>query len=311
MQTFTYILDGIIFVALGFAVIEVYLKVNKIWKRKHEQQVAESQSLYGLGLSLFISVVWTTKYVLIGEYTSIIDNSIYLAETIAMVLIGTGMFVKSNKGLSFSKLIKKALNLERKEAAYLIKSISGKKQALEIINILNQLAWIDNEKDAKEEEMIKHFAKAWNLSFPFKDSELQKVETEFAAKLNQLRNSVSSYLDTEPDKDQTSQLQDLMHQLIIADGKTSNEEEIIFDEVKGLIFRYLNKDAKPKYFHVLIVPQDETQKDLIKQLKTDAEEIHTAGGVAYSLDRFLSYKYADSMCQSYREKNLFTIVYEI
>jgi hypothetical protein len=102
-----------------------------------------------------------------------------------------------------------------------------------------------------------------------------------------------------------------MQSLISADDKTTQEEEIIFEEVKALLDRYLYKDDTPKYYHVLIVPQEKSQADLIKTLKPNAEEIHTAGGTAFSLEKYLSYKYADKMCENYRNRGLFTIVYEM
>lgn len=311
MDTFILVLNGIIYVALVFALIEVYLKVNKIWKRKHEKEVAESQSLYGLALSMFILTVWTIKYLLEGDYESIADNAIYLIETLAMIMIGSGLFVKQNKGMSFIKLIKQALKLERKEATYLINTISGKKEAQEIINILHQLAWIDNELDTNEIKLIKDFAKNWNIVYNPEDNSLIDIPEKFTEKLKSLRKCVNIFIETEPDKEQIAQLQDLMQSLISADEKTTEEEDIIFEEVKGMLTQYMSEDEKPTYFHVLIVPQTESHSDLIHTLKPNAEEIHTAGGTAFSLEKYLSYKYADMMCEEYRKKGLFTIVYEL
>lgn len=311
MDTFILVLDGIIYVAILFAVIEVYLKVNKIWKRKHEKQVAESQSLYGLTLSLFILTVWSVRYLIRGDYTSILDNTVYLVETISMIVVGTGFFVKENKGKGFIKLIKQALKLERKEAYYLINTLSGKKEAQEIVNILHQLAWIDNELDEKEVKLIKDFAKNWSIDYNQNDKNLISIPEKFTNKLQLLRKSVEKYLETEPENEQIAQLIDLMKSLISADDKTTEEEEIIFDEVKNMLTNYMTKDENQKYFHVLIVPQESSHSDIIHSLKPDAAEIHTAGGVAYSLEKYLSYKYADLMCDSYRSKGLFTIVYEL
>jgi hypothetical protein len=311
METFILVLNSVIYIALGFALIEVYLKVNKIWKRKHEKQVAESQSLLGLGLSLFILVVWSVKYLIEGDYESIADNGIYLIETSAMILIGTGLFVKENKGKNLFRLILQAIKLERKEASYLINSISGKKEAQEIINILHQLAWIDNELDKKEVELIKDFAKHWNINYNEKSNTVITIPKELTEKLSSIRNCFQKYLDTSPDIEQIAQLQDLMQNLINADDKVTNEEEIIFDEIKGMLSQYLHKNEQPKYYHVLIVPQEREHANIIHNLKPDAEEIHTAGGVAYSLEKYLSYKYADMMCENYRKNGLFTIVYEL
>lgn len=313
MKTFILVLDGIIFVAIFFAVIEVYLKINKVWKRKHEKQVADSQSLYGLGLSFFISIVWTTKYIMIGEYTSIADNSIYLIETIAMIIVGMGWFLDENRNNRKNpwKLIQSALKQEKKEASYLLKNLTGKKQALDIINILNMLANIDNNFDKKEEALIKKFAKAFKLEYPFKNNELIPLKDSPKDRLTQLKQTIQSFLDNSPNKKQAIDLQILMEQLINIDGNLDLEEEKIFEEVQGMITQYINPDANVAAYHILIVPQDNAQRELIKNLRPDAKEIHVDGGMAYSLEKHFSYKYADSMCQTYRDQNLFTIVKEI
>ena len=311
MDTFLLVLDGVIYVAIVFAIIEVYLKVNKIWKRKHEKQVAESQSLYGLSLSLFILFVWSVRYFVSGDYASILDNMVYLVETATMMVIGTGLFVKEKKGTRFIALIKQALKLERKEAAYLINTISGKKEAMDIVCILHQLAWIDDDLDENEYKLIKYFAKNWNIEYSRQNENIPNVKTGFTDKLRSLRKSVNKYLESDPSKEQAAQLQDLMDHLIKADDKTTGEEEIIFDEVRSILENYISGNNNDKHFHVLIVPQEKAHEDLIRNLKPNAEEIHTAGGTAFSIEKYHSYKYADLMCGDYRKRGLFTIVYKM
>lgn len=311
MKTFILVLDAVIYVALAFAFVEVYLKVNKIWKRKGEEQVAQSQSIFGLSISLFVLTVWTLKYIIIGEYTSIIDNGIYMMESVVMMLIGTGIFVKKNKGLGLFKLLKKAIRLERKEASYLLQALSGKGEAAVILNILHQLAWIDNDLDKKEVAMIKDFAKAWGLEYSEKNEKLIAIPEEFNEKLSLLRQTMEKYIDTEPENEQIAQLTDLLKRLINADEEVSEEEEIIFDELNALMLRYLNKDRAMNQFHVLIVPQEKTQADMVKKLRPNAREVKTSGGIAFSLEQYLSEKFAEHMCDSYREKGLFTIVQEL
>jgi hypothetical protein len=310
MELIVKILDLIIYVALGFALLEVYLKVNKIWKRKAEREVAESQSILGLSLSLFILLVWTVKYIIIGEYTSIVDNAIYIFETLILLVISTGFFVGGNKKLGFMQLIKNAITLERKEATYLLNTLSGKTEAKAILEILNQLAWIDNDLDKKEEKLINDFANAWNIDF-----NLQKPEVNtaliFADKLNNLRSGMQSYLATEPKHEQVAQLIDLLETLVKADELVSKEEEIIFSELDAIASHYLSGENAKSYFHVLIVPQNEEHTALIRQIKPEAEEKQVAGGIAFSLEKYFSEKYAEEICEVYRNKGLFTIVQEM
>ncbi len=310
MDTFITILDFIIYIALAFSLLEVYLKINKIWKRKAEKEVAESQSILGLAISLFILMVWTLKYVLIGEYTSIVDNMIYLVETIILLIISTGFFVSGNRTLSLKQLIKNAIHLEKKEAKYLLNTLSGKNEAKSILNILNQLAWIDEELDPKEEKFIMEFAKVWNLEFTIQN-ENNNSNLTFVEKLNQLRHSMEVYLETEPKNDQVAQLIDLLEALVKADDIVSKEEEIIFEELDALATHYLNGNSAGSHFHVLIVPQSEDHSSLIRQIKPDAKEIAIAGGIAFSLEKYFSEKYAEEICEVYRSKGLFTIVRQL
>jgi uncharacterized tellurite resistance protein B-like protein len=234
-----------------------------------------------------------------------------MTETLVMMLIGTGIFVKANKGVGLFTLLKRAVNLERKEATYLLQSLSGKNEALEIINILHQLAWIDNDLDEKELKLIMDFAKAWNIDYSPDSDELAEIPKEFADKLSSLRETLSKYLQTEPDKEQIAQLTDLLKTLVNADGEVSEEEDIIFEELNAMMSNYLSGGEGVSYFHVLIVPQTEAQGPMIRNLKPESLEVNTSGGIAYSLEKYLSSKYAEQMCDNYREKGLFTIVKEI
>ncbi len=308
METFVKILDGIIYIALALAFIEVYLKVNKIWKRKQEEQVAQSQSLIGLSLSLLVLLVWTVKYIIIGEFTSIIDNGIYILETTVMMIIGTGIFVKGNKRKGLKTLIKQALRIEKKEATHLIKAITGQKEAIEILDILNQLAWIDNELDVNELIMIKDFAKAWNIDYSEDSEYMTHIPEGFHDKLTSLRKSMIKYIDTNPDRKQIAHLTDLLKNLISADNVVSEEEEIIFEELNAIIKNYLDIYSDIPEYHVLIVPQNPEQIDMITSLRPNATEVRTSGGTAFSLEKYYSKKYAEQMCNEYRNRGLFTII---
>lgn len=310
METFIQIIDFIIYAALGFALIEVYLKVNKIWKRKADKEVAESQSILGLSLSLFILVVWTAKYIIIGEYTSIIDNSIYLFETLIMLTISTGFFVGNNKNIGFFQLIKNAISLERKEATYLLNTLSGKSEALKVLEMLNQLAWIDENLDKKEELFIEEFANAWGIDFKLKHTNIDK-SVSFTEKLKKLRTCMQDYLASYPKHEQVAQLMDLLQKMVDIDKSLSKEEDIIISELNALALHYLSGEKVATTFHVLIVPQSQQQTSIIRQIKPDAKELSIAGGVAFSLERFLSEKYAEEICEVYRSKGLFTIVKEM
>lgn len=323
-EQFKDIIEFLSTIALAFTALQVYLQINKIWKRKHEREVANSQSIAGmflLAMNSLLSVMYFTvhnattnpnnkkEWILDPDWNSIADTSFYLFQAFVFGLIATGIFIKGENKESLWKLIKKSLRLERKEADYLIKKFFKPNNADTIINILHQLAMIDGVLDPKEQELIEAFAKEWNI-----DYSVEKLNTERheSAEHNfmRLRKSVEDYLRSEPPKEQAAQLRDMMNALINADDQVSPEEELIASELIGLITSFISGDGDaPQLYDVLIVPQKMDHHEFIKSLAPDAQQYDISGGVAYSMGSYYSQKYAEMICTQYREVNLFTIVH--
>lgn len=297
-------------IALAFTAIQVYLQINKMWKRKHEREVADSQSISGLTIQIMSCLLSICYYVYAAperDILSAIDTSFFLLQAIVLMLISTGLWVKGQEKLRFWQLVKKALKLERKEANYLIKKFFKPTNATIIISILHQIAMIDDYLDPKEEELIQAFAKEWNIEYSAASLNLERLggkESNFM----RLRRSVEEYLASEPEKEQAAQLRDMMNALINADGEVSPEEELMANELLGLIGSYISGSSAPKTFDVLIVPQKNEHHELIRQMMPDAKNVEISGGIAYSMGSFYSHKYAEMMCHQYRDVNLFTIV---
>ncbi len=311
MVTFVEVIKFLVDAMIILSLLQVYLRINKIWKRKHEREVADSQSIFGLALLFVNCLVWMLNYLIVEkDNKSLIDTSIILFETSAFLLVSTGVFVKGQKRLGLIILIKQALRLERKEANYLIKRFFKPQNAEVIINILHQLAMIDEELDEKEVELISLFAKEWNI--PYSVEKLNK-ERHTGTEKNyiRLRTSVLDYLDREPPIEQIAQFKDMVNELIKADDKVTKEEELISSELLGLIDNYLKSGQSADIYQVIIVPQRTEQEETIKDLIPDSQRIQTAGGIAYSIGTYYSQKYADMICRQFRKNNLFTIVYKV
>lgn len=307
MDSFKQLIIFAVGVSLPITFVQIYLMVNKIWKRKHERAVAESQSIVGLSLMFLNCVLWTFYYIFVKDMPSLIETSFYLFQSFIFLLISTGLWVQGQQSMRLWTLVRRALRLERKEANYLIKRFFRPANAETILHILHQLAMIDNEMDPKELELLEAFAKEWNIDYS--DEKMNKQRTKGADdNFIRLRKSVVDYLHEDPPIEQVAQLRDMMTALIHADDKISPEEELIVDELMGLISNSLKKDEM-KFYNVLIVPQKSDHDELIKELVPDAQEFHASGGTAFSIGTFYSSKYAEMICNQYREINLFTIVH--
>src|SRR5690606_41144086 len=113
---FSTVVETLFNISVAFTTIQIYLQVNKIWKRKHELEVARSQSISGLiilGVSCIISIVY---YALNDDMSSLVESGFYLVQAVVFGLISTGLFVKGQEKLSLWKLLLKAIKFERKEA---------------------------------------------------------------------------------------------------------------------------------------------------------------------------------------------------
>ena len=308
MSSFAEILKIFIYFSLILSIVQVYLRVNKIWKRKHEREVADSQSIAGLFLLMINCLLWIVYYVVEQDYSSIFDTSIIIAETSVFLLISTGFWVKRQKGMGLWALVKQALNLEREEADYLLKKFFKPHKADLIINLLHQLAMIDENLDDREKELIDIFAKEWSIEYSpdLLDKEIKESNDN---RFVRLRNMVLDYLSQEPPVEQAGQLQDLMNKLVKADDEVTLEEELIISELMGLINTYLGSEKKSEMYHVIIVPQDPDQEDVIKRLSPESKKINTAGGSAFSVESYFSLRYAQMVCDEFRKKGLFTIVH--
>lgn len=303
------ILEYMMQASLVLTALQVYLQINKIWKRKHEREVAASQSISGLILLAFSCILSISYYAVVtDDFISAYETSIYLFQAFIFGLISTGFWVKSSTKLSFWDLIKRAIRLERKEADYLIKKFFKPTNAEVILSILHQLAMIDDHLDPKEKELIEAFAKEWKIEYQA-DKMDHIISESTDNRFIMLRNSVQNYLESEPQKEQVAQLRDMMNTLINIDDTVSPEEELINSELIGLIDNFIKGDSESKSFDVLVVPQQNEHHEFIKQLLPNAKQYEVAGGIAYSIGSFYSIKYAEMICNQYREVNLFTIVH--
>jgi len=309
MELFQDILEWVIGISLVFTAIQIYLQINKIWKRKHEREVAASQSISGLMILVFNCIVSILYYAINqDDWLSVADTSLYLFQAGVLVLISTGIFVRDREKLNFWQLVKTAFRLERKEADYLIKKFFKPNNAAMIIDILHQLAMIDDHLDPKEQELIEAFSKEWNIKYDINEYNKARLDT---AENNyiRLRSSVEEYLDGAPPTEQAAQLKDMMQTLIEADDEISKEEELISSELIGVIENYISDDESSIRYDVLIVPQNTEQHTLVTKMAPKAKKFQVAGGEAYSMGTYYSHRYAEMICNQYRDINLFTIVH--
>jgi len=293
-------------VAIGIIVTLVtnYLIINKLWKRRMVREVTESVSIAAALLGLFNGIPFLVMFLLINPNpAAATKTTIGIVTAVIFVLIGSGLWVAEFRKRGFRSLFLRALNLERKESADLLKRLVQPKGAAQILRVLHQLASVDGHIDEREASIIRHFAREWRLATP------EDGASEASGDLISLRKSIADYLNLHPPATQVGDLSDVLQALVESDAQITWQESVALEEVDGMLREYVaGEDAELNMHEVLIVPQSESQVEAVRTLLPGREEKMLRGGRVFSAGSFFSARYAEFVCQKYIGLGLFSTV---
>jgi len=291
--------------ALVFSLIKGYLTVNKIWKRRKNEEVANSISIVAAMLGFAVGFPFLLNSLLItNDYFSAAKSVIALFLAFVFTMIGTGYYVHTNRGVGFITLLGRALNLERKESGELLSDMLRPKGARKIIDILVKLAAIDDDIAQEEIDLINQFAERWNIDIP----KLVPGKAETVTNLVELKTVVQSYLDEGPDTDVAESLVDLINMMAEADDEITEEEAMAVAEFTGMIAHYVSeeKGGEVEMFEVNLVPQGDKQMEAIKEILPELEVVDDRGGRVFKVGKYFSEDYAEAVCEKYIALGLYS-----
>jgi hypothetical protein len=306
MEFFKSFIGFMAYASLGFTVAAAYLKINKIWKRKHNAEVADSVSIVGNVIYVIPLTFFALNYILIAHWQGVIDSVIWIASGIVYILIGSRLWVQSHRHKTFWTRLREALKLERSEVGDLANSFFRPSGSEIILSILAHFAYIDRKLTAREKEFIQSFADTWHMKFDWNEHSSLVADNQPAI-FFKMHKKVEHYLDTSPPVKQVSQLIDVLHVLAKIDESVSDQEKLILEEVDGLLFSYVNASDAQARFSVVIAPQNKKQDSAIAALLPDIEKSEVAGGSGYMIGSYFSQDYAGIICDQYRALGFFTI----
>ena len=306
MTVFIGFVEFLVAIGVVIALVTNYLIINKLWKRRMMKEVAESVSIAAALLGLFNGIPFLIMFLLINPNpAAATKTAIGIVTATVFVLIGSGLWVAELRKRGFRSLFLRALNLERKESADLLKLLVQPKGAAQILSVLHQLALVDGHLDEREAELIRQFAREWRLEDPVAKAE------EHPADLITLRQSITNYLALHPPAKQVGHLRDILQALVESDARVTWQESVALEELDGMLLEYLSdEDESPAMHEVLIVPQSESQVEAVRTLLPDREEKWLRGGRVFSAGSFFSQRYAEFVCQKYIGLGLFSAVVE-
>ena len=225
MSLFEKLIGVLVSGALIFSLIKGYLTVNKIWKRRKNEEVANSISIVAAMLGFAVGFPFLLNSLFItNDYFSAGKSVVALILATVFTLIGTGYFVDKNRGVGLFTLIGRALKLEGRESGELITDMLRPTGASKINEILKKLAAIDDDIAKEEIDLINQFSRKWGINLP----ELKPGKPEEVTNLVELKGLVQAYLNEGPDTDVAQGLVDLINfsNRDIPDLVDANDKEI-------------------------------------------------------------------------------------
>ena len=305
MTWFEKLLTFLVSGALVFSLIKGYLTVNKIWKRRKNEEVANSISIVAAMLGFVVGFPFLLNALIItNDYFNAAKSVIALFLATVFTLIGTGYFVDKNRGVGFFTLLGRALKLEGKESGDLISDMIRPKGARKIIDILKKLAAIDDDIAQEELDLINQFSEKWGIDVP----DLTPGKPQEVTNLVELKGLVQSYLDEGPDTEVAEGLVDLINLMAEADDEVTEEEAMAVAEFTGMISHYVSqeKGGEMEMFEVSIVPQGDQQMEAVRELLPELDIVESRGGRVFKVGKYFSEDYAEAVCEKYIALGLYS-----
>jgi hypothetical protein len=306
MEAFKSLIGILAYASLGFSATAAYLKLNKVWKRKHNAEVANSVSIAGNVIDIIPLSFFALNFLIVAQWQGFIDSIIWIITGVVFVFIGSGLWVEGKRQKSFWVRIKEALKLESTELGDLAAALFRSSNAEIILDILAQFAYIDRELGLREKEFITTFAENWRLEVDWAEFE-RLAALEQPERYVNAHKTVAQYLKTSPPDEQVVQLIDVLQALIKVDESLSEQESLMMDEVRGQLLDYHSDTIVKPGFSVIIAPQSRDQDAAIAALLPHTEKVEVAGGTGYMVGSYYSRDYAEVICGQYRSLGYFTI----
>ena len=291
--------------ALFFSIFQFYLKLNKVWKRRGIKEVANSISIVAALLGFAVGFPFLLNSLFIsGDYPAAGKSVLGLGMAVMMTLISMGYFVDENRDKGFFRLLLDALGAEKSESTDLLSAMLRPHGATKIIEILTQLAAIDDDVAQEEIDLINDFAERWRIEIP----ELKVGKPDKVTNLVELKELVQSYLNEKPDVEVAQNLVDLINMMAEADDEVTEEEAMAVGEFTGMIAHYVSQEEGGSIdaFEVVIVPQNDKQSEAVKDIIPNISPVKKQGGEIFVVGTFYSEDYANAVCAKYVSLGLFT-----
>ncbi len=264
----------IAWITLALITIESYLRANKVWKRKHKKDVAESISLIAQGVGLITLSFFIVSSYLEHSFNGLVSSAIWLSMTAFMILVGSGFWVTDIRANNFWKKIKLYLMKETSELGNLANSFTNPNEREHIREIILKIALLDQKITKVEKEILDEVLHSWDDSINYAElEEFSKSHNSYKIHdiLSELNQSISHYLSNAPAADQVSKLADLIQLIIHNNKEQSDEHKLLVVEVLEQLNAYISNTAHLEQYCVIVIPDNLKDLATIQQSYPDLQ----------------------------------------
>lgn len=291
--------------AVFASAVIVYLKMNKMWKHKHENEVAESISILGSSLGVVTNFAMFLLFFIQRSYQGAIDLGIYVLFECFLFLVAIKFWVYSERRFSWLQKFKNAIRLERKEIGILTGAFFDPSRKEILLELFSHVIAIDKTVDNREKELLNQIADEWELQINEKKIE-SYCHRSLAENAFAIRGLLQEFLDKKPPKIEVSRLIDLLQQVTNADDNVVDEEILVFDEIKERCSFYLkeNGEQMATYYTVYVVPQNDEHYQKTYELFPKTKPTERLNSNLLEIEVVCSEKSAKIACEYCHDHNL-------
>ena len=225
MYTLENVLASFALAGLLLSAVITYLKVNKIWSRKHHREVAESISITAALLSLFTTLPFLLKFLVVDrDFVAAGRFFLSLLGFFVFFLVGIGLWVARDERRNLWSLLMRSLNMERAEMGYLVRTLKSPREARPVIRVLQSLACADENLDPRERDIVESVARSLGVE---PDSILHGEHPDLEAG----REAFAEFLALKPAQERVARVLDLARMLARADKDVSPAERTLLAEL--------------------------------------------------------------------------------
>lgn len=289
--------------AIIFSVVEIYLTLNKLWSRKHIQEVAESISISARVIGMIPCSIFTLNYFLQQQWQGVIDGSLWLIAASIQIMIGAGFWVVTKQKYKLWDLISQSIQRETREVSNLAMSVFQSSSREKLIDLLAAIALLDKVINEEEKLYVEKLAKEWDIPLIW-GAHKSRIRNKGVSPHVIVSQELQVYLEYGPTRKEMKLLRQLIKGLLDVSGSVTEDHAFILAEFNEVFKRYPNTQYK-QYYQIQVVPQEKEQHEILQGNHIKMKSEYLGSGFTYTIEPFFVEAYADKVVKEFGELGFF------